>query len=95
MLQLGKGHSRVPVRTKLHARCTPIANDLLTKVSLTSKVRWETGNKGKLDSEGRLEVVKVYKILNGEENGNRDLLSTFSYNTRTRGHYMKLVGSKF
>ena len=39
-------------------------------------------------------MIEVYKIMHGVENVDRETFFSFSHNTRTRGHPMKLIGGK-
>ncbi|CAM5105037.1 unnamed protein product [Natator depressus] len=43
----------------------------------------------------RGDMVEVYKIMSGVEKVNKEKLFTCSHNIRTRGHQMKLMGSRF
>ncbi|KAG6933171.1 hypothetical protein G0U57_019969 [Chelydra serpentina] len=43
----------------------------------------------------RGDIIEVYKIMSGVEEVNKEKLFTCSHNRRTRGHPMKLMGSRF
>ncbi|CAM5108054.1 unnamed protein product, partial [Natator depressus] len=43
----------------------------------------------------RGDMIEVYKIMSGVEKVNTEKLFTYSHNLRTRGHQMKLMGSRF